>query len=456
MRVDDALRQLGRFPHAVLIALDSRGYPLAVAAPFRVQGGEVTLTPVRTGMEPPRATQNAQLVFSHIRPLPGYGYDERAYIELTGSLTTEADPWIFAPRMARGWDEQTLPFFELCERALPQARRYLQALSRERGVPVVPRMGWGWKLFNATRAPFLTATLVPVGLGLAAAAYDGPFSWKLAGLTTLGGVAAHLAINITNDIFDTRSGADEVNVTPTMFSGGSRVLQYGLLSMSEMSALAAACYGVAIASGLSLVSQSGPGLLGLGAAGLLIGYFYTAPPLQLVHHGLGELAVAVGFGPIMVLGPYYVQRGHYAVWPVVLSIPVALFVMLILYANEIPDRVADARVGKRTLVVRLSPRAVVRGYVAAAAAAYGTVVGGAAGRILPAPTLAGLATIPLAVRAARGINRHFDRPYEVMQALQDNIVLHLSTGVLLIGGVLVGRRWGRARGRFGRSRARAR
>jgi 1,4-dihydroxy-2-naphthoate octaprenyltransferase len=148
----------------------------------------------------------------------------------------------------------------------------------------------------------------------------------------------------------------------------------------------------------------------------------------------------------MVLGPYYVQRGHYALRPAVLSIPVALLVMLILYANEIPDRVADARAGKRTLVVRLAPSAVVKGYVASVSAAYGTVVAGTAAGILPAPTLASLATVPLAVRVVRGITRHFDRPYEVMQALQDNILLHLSTGALLIGGVLVGRRWGRARG----------
>lgn len=444
MKIDEALQQLSRFPHAVLITLDAQGYPLAVATEFRVQGQTLSLTPVDTGPEAPHDTENAQIIFSHIHPLPGYGYDERAYIELTGSLHPGNGAWTYTPHKARGWDEKTLPFLELCERALPQARRYMEALSRERGQPVGPRMGWGWKLFNATRAPFLTATLVPVGLGLAAAAYDGPFSWRLAALTTAGAIAAHLGINITNDIFDTRSGADEINVTPTMFSGGSRVLQYGLLSMREMSALAGACYAVAIGSGLALVVLSGSGLLGLGAAGLLIGYFYTAPPLQLVHRGLGELAVALGFGPIMVLGPYYVQRSEFALRPAVLSIPVALLVMLILYANEIPDRIADARASKRTLVVRLAPRTVVKGYVAAVSAAYGTVVAGTAAGILPAPTLASLATIPLAVRIKRGLSRNYDRPYEVMQALQDNIVLHLATGVLLIGGVLVGRRWGRA------------
>lgn len=440
MKVDEALQQLDRFPFAVLITLDSRSYPLAVATQYRVEDGVISLTPVQTGPESIDSSENAQLVFSHIRPLPGYGYDERAYIELTGSLGVGESAWTFTPRRARGWDEQTLPFLELCERAIPQARRYLAALSRERGTRVVPQMGWGWKLLNATRAPFLTATFVPVGLGLAAAAYDGPFSWKLAGWTLLGAASIHLGINITNDIFDTLSGADEGNFTPTMFSGGSRVLQYGLLSLREMSALAAACYALGIGSGLVLVSHSGTGLLGLGVAGVLIGYFYTAPPLRLVHRGLGEAAVAVGFGPIMTLGAYYVQRGHYAVWPAVLSVPVALLVMLILYANEVPDRIPDSRVGKRTLVVRLSPSAVVKGYIAATSLAYGSVVAGVATGLQPAPTLASLATAPLAARAARGINRNFDRPYEVMKSLQDTIVLHLLTGALLIGGVLVGRR----------------
>src|SRR6202048_5547872 len=95
--------------------------------------------------------------------------------------------------------------------------------------------------------------------------------------------------------------------------------------------------------------------------------FYTAPPLKLVHRGLGERSTALAFGPIMVLGAYYVQTGHYALRPLILSIPVAVLVMLILYANEIPDRFADAKAGERTLVVRMQPAAVIRGYVVAGA-----------------------------------------------------------------------------------------
>jgi 1,4-dihydroxy-2-naphthoate octaprenyltransferase len=102
-----------------------------------------------------------------------------------------------------------------------------------------------------------------------------------------------------------------------------------------------------------------------------------------VHRGLGELAVAAGFGPIMVLGAYYVQTGHYTLRPLVLSIPVGILVMLILYANEIPDRTADARAGKRTLVVRLSPSAVVNGYIISASVAYVSLLVGVAVGLIP-------------------------------------------------------------------------
>ena len=59
------------------------------------------------------------------------------------------------------------------------------------------------------------------------------------------------------------------------------------------------------------------------------------------------MAVALGFGPLMLLGAYVVQTGGTLSWePFVASIPIALLVALILYVNEIPDRRGDARVGQ--------------------------------------------------------------------------------------------------------------
>jgi len=437
LKVAEGLSRLGAFSHAILSFVGDDGYPVAVATGFRVADNVIAVEPVSLD-EPSLGGENEiHLVFSHIRPQPGVGYDERNYVEFTGRLNTAGPAWTFIPASARGWSESDIPFMELCERALPQARRYLASLSDERGVEVKPKMSIGLRFFLATRLPFLTATLVPVALGIAAAATQHRFNLGLAALTLLGAVAVHLGLNVANDVFDATSGADDYNVNPTLFSGGSRVIQYGLVSLRQMIAISAVAYAVAIAIGLYLASVAGWGLLWLGLAGVLISFFYTAPPLRLVHRGLGEPATALGFGPIMVLGAYYVQTGHYALQPLVLSIPVALLVMLILYANEIPDRVADARAGKRTLVVRLSRKVVLQGYGVAAALAYLALVVGVVAGLLPWPTLAALLTIPLAVKTLRGLEQNYDDPYVLMGSLQNNVVLHFSTGILLVAGTLL-------------------
>ena len=437
MKLAEGISRLSAFSHAIITYVDADGYPIAVATDFTVNGDEIVLQPARLQDAVP-GNSDVHLVFSHIRPLESVGYDERNYVEFAGHLQADGPAWTFSPTSARGWSEADIPFLELSERALPQARRYLASLSGERGVEVKPKMSMGLRFFLATRLPFLTATLVPVALGIAAAALEHHFKLGLAALTLVGAIAVHLGLNVANDIFDARSGADDYNVNPTMFSGGSRVIQYGLVSMRQMIAIAAVCYVIAIIIGLYLASVAGWGLLWLGVAGVLISYFYTAPPLKLVHRGLGELSTALGFGPIMVLGAYYVQTGHYALRPLILSIPVAVLVMLILYANEIPDRVSDARAGKRTLVVRLPHSAVITGYAIAAAVAYSALVVGVVLRVLPWPTLLALLTIPLAIKTVRGLERDYDNPYVLMASLQNNVVLHFTTGVLLVAGTLLG------------------
>jgi 1,4-dihydroxy-2-naphthoate octaprenyltransferase len=172
--------------------------------------------------------------------------------------------------------------------------------------------------------------------------------------------------------------------------------------------------------------------------GFVVSLGYTAPPLKFVYRGLGEIAVAVGFGPLMLLGAYVVQtRGALAWEPFVASIPIALLVALILYVNEIPDRRGDAHAGKRTLPVRFSPRTIVTGYNVAAAGAYVAVVVGVALGILPVPTLLMLLTIPLARQVSAGLMPNYDNPYGLMAFMGVNVKLHLFAGLLLLAAYVV-------------------
>jgi 1,4-dihydroxy-2-naphthoate octaprenyltransferase len=439
LEIEDGLGKLAWYPHHVLTWIDDTGYPVSVAVTAEVLAAARTAT-----FEPPAGLtvptdREVSLTGSHIRPQPGYGYDERRHVTVWGRAVDTARGMTLHGTSAWGWDEQELPFFEYSERSVPQSRRYFDALSVERGTPVKPRLSLGWLAFRATRLPFLSATIVPVVLGIAIAAAGGAFDTLTALLTIIGASFVQLGLNVANDVFDSTQGADDENVTPTRYSGGSRVIQYGLVSLRQMAGVATAFYlGAAVIGFVLLWLRPSLALLAIGVVGFVVSIGYTAPPLKLVYRGLGEVAVAIGFGPLMLLGAYVVQTGGALSWePIVASIPVALLVALILYVNEIPDRRSDARAGKRTLPVRFGPGAVVLGYDVAAAAAYASVVAGVVAGILPVTALLVLLTIPLARRVHAGLVPNYENPYGLMAVMAVNIQLHLFAGLLLFAAYLV-------------------
>src|SRR5829696_5020953 len=203
----DGLR--ARFDRAVIAFVGADGYPLSVATDFRVEAdrGVIVLDGVAgDDVQPPEGEQ-VNVVFSHIRPQPGVGYDERRYVSLWGELRRSNGHLELTPERMQHWDEEEMPFFEFSERGVPQARRYFDQVSAETGRDVRPRLSFGWLFLRATRLPFLSATFVPILLGIAVAAYDNGFNWWLALLTLVGGAAIHLGVNVFNDVFDTQSGA---------------------------------------------------------------------------------------------------------------------------------------------------------------------------------------------------------------------------------------------------------
>ena len=433
------LEKLATYSFAVLTVVDADGYPLSVAVSASVDpaAGRVAFA-APAGIALP-ADAEVSLTGSHIRPQPGYGYDERRHVTVWGRASAVDGQVTFTAARAWGWDEAEVPFFEYSERSVGQSRRYFDALTAERGTPVKPRLDLRWLALRTTRLPFLTATIVPVVLGIAIAARQGTFDLLTAVLTVVGAAFVQLGLNVANDVFDSVQGADEANVTPTQFSGGSRVIQYGLVTLRQMAGLATVFYLGAAAIGLILLALRGSSaLLAIGVIGFVVSIGYTAPPLKLVYRGLGEIAVALGFGPLMLLGAYVVQTRGTLTWePVVASLPIALLVALILYVNEIPDRRGDARAGKRTLPVRLPKAIVIGGYRIAAVAAYVIVVAGVAAGLLPIPALLALLSIPLALQVSRGLEPNYDNPYALMAVMGVNVKLHLVAGVLLLAGYLV-------------------
>ena len=291
------------------------------------------------------------------------------------------------------------------------------------------------------RVPFFTASIAPVVLGAAIAwARGNAFHWGYFFLTLVGMMALHAGANVSNDYFDHLSGNDEVNVEfVSPFTGGSRMIQQGLLTPREVFWEFVAAYALAAAIGLVLAYFRGPMVLVLGAIGILSGLLYTAPLLRIVSTGLGEVAIGLNFGVLSTLGAYYVQTGKLSWEPVIASLPVALLIAAVLYINEFQDMKADAAVGKNHLVVRLGRRWASFGYLGIMLATYLSLVLGVGLGPVSAFGLIALATLPLAWKAVRTALTHYDDPIKLVPANANTILVHALTGLLMTVGYVLAR-----------------
>ena len=154
------------------------------------------------------------------------------------------------------------------------------------------------------RWPFFTASIAGVLVGTAAGyAADGVFSLKLFLLAMIGVVAIHGGANVANDYFDHLSGNDWKNKNRTPFSGGSGLIQNGLLTPKEVLIESLVLFAIGAACGLAIVFiTKSIFIVCLGIAGILGGYFYTAKPVQLGYRGVGEIVIALLFGILPVYG----------------------------------------------------------------------------------------------------------------------------------------------------------
>ena len=286
---------------------------------------------------------------------------------------------------------------------------------------------------KAARIPFLTATLVPVILGSVAAWHDfSVFSWPLFFLALVGAVFVHLGVNLSNDYFDHISGNDEANKTPTMFSGGSRVIQEKLIPAKHILAAAILFFALGTATGLYLnFILPGNAVIILGAIGIFLGLFYTAPPFKIGYNRFGELITGIGFGPLMVLGSYFVQAKVITLSSFFISIPIGILIALVLFINEFPDYEADKKVNKKTLVVLLGKKFSVNIYIAFLILAYIIAIAGAISGLMPYYALMVFFTLPLAYAAVKTLTKNYGKIEELLPANKATIALHLVFGLLL-------------------------
>ena len=288
------------------------------------------------------------------------------------------------------------------------------------------------RYFLATRPAFLSVTLFACLIGFGTAHYDGvTISLGKAAATLIFALMAHAGINVLNDYYDELNGTDRINTERIFpFTGGSRFIQNGVLSAREILVYGVALVCVVIIAGLWLASVSGASLIWIGAAGLLIGWAYSAPPLKLNSRGWGEACVAAGF-TLIAVGADFVQRGSISSLVLQAVIAYALLVTNILYINQFPDYRADKAAGKHHWVVRLGLERARWGYLIIAAVAYVWLGIAVAYKNLPVFALIALLPAILSFKAGVILLKHATRPQQLETAIKMTIAAASAHGLLV-------------------------
>lgn len=218
-------------------------------------------------------------------------------------------------------------------------------------------MGLGlW--FRATRFHMVISGSSPIFVATAFAYYTHHvFNWMLFLLTWLAMTAVLVSTDLLNDYYDHLLGADDLNPVTTPFSGGSRVIQEGLIP--EKTIFRVSIAGLVFASIIGLYLNfisDGITILLLGLVGFFLVFFYTSPPIKLCYRGFGEIAQAIGYGPVILIGAYFVQTRMITPAIVFFSIPFTFIGLIVGMILSIPDYEADKTAKKNNLVIVLGKR----------------------------------------------------------------------------------------------------
>ncbi len=288
--------------------------------------------------------------------------------------------------------------------------------------------------FLETRPQFLILSLVLAILGTTMALTDGTFNLGWAVLLFVGLLLLHVSVNTLNDYFDYRSGID-LATTPTPFSGGSGVLPSGALTPKAVLALGLGAFVLAIPIGAYFISVRGSALLPLFVVGAVLVLLYTTVFTK-VGWGMSEFAAGLGLGTLPVFGIHYIMTGSINNAAIYASIPSGLLVANLLLINEFPDAEADKKGGRKTLPITIGKKGAAVVYTALTIATYLWIVAGVVLKLMPAWTLLGCLTIPLALKAIAG-SFNPDNMEKLVPALGANVMVVLGTQLLMGIGYLL-------------------
>lgn len=192
-----------------------------------------------------------------------------------------------------------------------------------------------------------------------------------------------------------------------------------------------ACFATAFPIALYLTLLKGPVVMAIAFSGFAIAYLYVGPPFRLVYRGLGELSIFLAYGPLLVLGSYYLQTSRLDWTPLTVSLVPGTLILSLALLNEIPDYYQDMLVGKKNIVARLGRRKGANVYAAAILSSYILPAFLAPAGLFPLQSLSILSTLPLALWSINRLMRNHDEPAKLLPAVNLTAFIYLVSNALL-------------------------
>ena len=287
-----------------------------------------------------------------------------------------------------------------------------------------------WNVWVKTARPFsLTASVSPILVGTAVAAYDGTFHVVNFVVTLFASLFLQIGTNYFNEYFDYRYGLDTVESL-----GSSTVIFRNEMTAAQVLGGGVISFGIAAVLGLVLMYLVGPVILVFGLVGMAIAYFYSARPFQFAARGLGDVLVYVAMGFLMTWGAYYVQIPRWSWVAFAASVPIGFLVTAILNMNNTRDYQDDLAVHKRTLPVRFGTVFGQRFHAFLLIGSYVAVTVFVVTRLLPVYSLAVWITFPLAFSNVQSVLMATDRKAFAI-GIKQTSMLHLQFAVMLTLGI---------------------
>ena len=288
---------------------------------------------------------------------------------------------------------------------------------------------------QAARLKFLPQGIMPVFVAAAVAFSGDTLQPANLVIALLAAAAVQVGLTMFNDTLDFIYGTDHKQTgMKNPFSGGSGVLTSGLIRPKQAFGAILSLYFFALLCTIYLSLEVSIVVFWIALTGALISVFYSAKPFRFAYHGIGELTMFLGYGPVITTWAYYIHSAQITGEILLIGAVPGLLMWTMILINEIPDYEEDRAAGKKNIAYRLGPKNTKNLFIASLAAVYVYIAVLLITGVLPPLSALAFLGAPLAVAAAVAANRHYRDPIKIATANRFMIYIYsLTTAAVAIG-----------------------